>query len=341
MKNLAYAVIGIGGVIALLILAKSTLIPLTYGVVLWFLSRFVKNFVNRIPIVRDRAPSWIVSTLAFLVVIVGVSLIIQLISSNVESLMASSEQYQANIEKVVDRLNAQFDFDLYTQLTEQLKEFDYQSLLGQVADSVSSVLSNTAMVLIYLVFLFSEEASFMVKFRKLFQAEAEYDRANATLTRINQSVSDYIRLKTYVSLLTGGVSYVFLLIMDVEAPFFWAFLIFILNYIPTIGSLLGTFFPAIFSLLQFGEFTPFAIILGGLGAVQLFIGNVLEPRIMGKSLNLSPLVTILALVVWGVIWGITGMLLSVPITVIMVIIFSQFESTRKAAILLSENGDID
>jgi predicted PurR-regulated permease PerM len=93
--------------------------------------------------------------------------------------------------------------------------------------------------------------------------------------------------------------------------------------------------------VQFGEPKPFIIILVGLGIVQWFIGNVLEPKIMGRTLNLSPLVTILALIVWGAIWGITGMLLSVPITVVMVIVFSQFESTRSVAILLSENGEFD
>ena len=161
------------------------------------------------------------------------------------------------------------------------------------------------------------------------------------LSHINDTTSDYIRLKTYLSLLTGLVGYVFLLIMSVDAAFFWAFLMFALNYIPTIGSLIATLFPAFFSLVQYGEVKPFIIILIGLGLAEWFIGNVLEPKLMGKSLNLSPLVTILALVVWGQIWGITGMLLSTPITVVMLIIFSQFKSTWGIAILLSENGDID
>lgn len=340
MRKLAYSVIAIGGILALLILGKSTLIPLMYGVVLWFLSRYLKNLVNRIPIVQNRAPSWLVNILVFVLVIFGLSLFSQLITRNIQSLLASGNLYESNINSVVDRLNAQFDFDLYTQLTNQLKDFDYQSLISQLADSISGLLGNAAMILIYAVFLFSEEASFMVKFRKLFKTEADFTQAREMVTQINQSVSDYIRLKTLVSLLTGVIGYVFLLIMGVEAAFFWAFLMFVLNYIPTFGSLIATLFPAVFSLLQFGEITPFLIILGGLGAIELAIGNVLEPRIMGKSLNLSPLVTILALVVWGVIWGITGMLLSVPITVIMVIIFSHFESTRPAAILLSENGDV-
>ena len=93
--------------------------------------------------------------------------------------------------------------------------------------------------------------------------------------------------------------------------------------------------------MQFGEFTPFFIILVGLGVIEWVIGNVVEPKLMGNSLNLSPLVTILALIVWGQIWGITGMLLSTPITVVMVIVFSQFASTKRVAIMLSQNGVID
>jgi predicted PurR-regulated permease PerM len=79
----------------------------------------------------------------------------------------------------------------------------------------------------------------------------------------------------------------------------------------------------------------------GLGVLEWLIGNIIEPRVMGKTLNISPLVAIISLVVWGEIWGITGMLLSVPITVVMVIALSQFDSTKKIAIVLSENGDFD
>ncbi|MEM9987474.1 MAG: AI-2E family transporter [Bacteroidota bacterium] len=328
MKQLAYAVIGIGGILALLILGESTLIPFTYGVVLWFLSRYFTKLINQVPLIKKYAPAWSVSTLAFITVILVLGLVAQLIVTNIESLISSSDQYEASLQRVVDRINEQFQFDLYSKLMEQLQGLDYQTILGNVADSLSGALGNTAMVLIYAAFIFSEESSFMTKIRKLFPKQEDYEHATGILKKINDSAGDYIRLKTLVSLLTGAVGWVFLSIMGVEAAFFWAFLMFALNYIPTIGSLIATLFPAVFSLLQFGEIQPFIIILVGLGAIELLIGNVLEPRIMGKSLNLSPLVTILALVVWGVIWGITCMLLSTPITVIMVIIFSQFERTR-------------
>ena len=93
-------------------------------------------------------------------------------------------------------------------------------------------------------------------------------------------------------------------------------------------------------LLQFGEFGPAIMVLIFVGLAQVLVGNILEPKLMGYSMNISPLVTIIALSIWGAIWGITGMVLSVPITVIMLIIFSQFEKTKPVAIMLSEKGKV-
>ncbi len=341
MKRLSYSLIGIGGVLTLLILAKSILIPLVYGVVLWFLSRFFKNLLHRIPLLKKRIPNWLINTFVFALVFLGLSLISSLITRNITSLLENSEVYGANLQNVLTLLNETLQIDLTKQISESIETFDYTTILGNIADALSGALGDFIMMILYAVFIFTEEASLSTKIRKLSKSEEKYEKATTILSRINDASSDYIRLKTYVSLLTGFVGYVFLLIMGVDAAFFWAFLMFALNYIPTIGSLIATLFPACFSLVQFGEVRPFIIILAGLGIVEWFIGNVLEPKLMGKSLNLSPLVTILALIIWGQIWGITGMLLSTPITVVMVIIFSQFESTRGAAILLSENGEID
>ncbi len=341
MKKLAYSVIGIGGILALLILGQSTLIPFVLGIVLWYLSRFFKNVLHSIPFIREKVPNWLVNTLIFILIVSGLSIVSQIISTNVDTLLVSYERYQTNMDKVIDTVNSLLGIDVYENIASSLNDFNYREILSQLADTITGLFGNAVMVIIYALFIISEEASFSTKIQQLFSNPQEYQRVSSLVERINASVSDYIRLKTYVSLLTGVVGYIFLAIIGIDAPFFWAFLMFILNYIPTIGSLIATIFPAIFSLIQFGEITPFLIILIGLGAIEGIIGNVVEPKIMGSSLNLSPLVTILALVVWGQIWGITGMLLSVPITVVMVIIFSQFDSTRDIAILLSENGEID
>jgi predicted PurR-regulated permease PerM len=116
--------------------------------------------------------------------------------------------------------------------------------------------------------------------------------------------------------------------------------VFILNFIPNIGSFLATIFPALLALVQFDTLTPFLIIVSGITAIQITVGNFIEPNLMGRSLNISPLIVILSLVIWGTIWGIPGMFLCVPITVIVMIILNRFEGSRWIALALSKTGQI-
>lgn len=341
MKKLAFASLGLAGVLALLIYAEGILIPLVFGVILWFLGKSFKKLVEKIPFVKKKLPGSVVNIIVFVLLVVLIGVLSKLITSNVDSLLLSYDSYKSNIGKILAMFNERFHVDIVESVTKAFEGFEYGEILTNIANSISSVFGDTIIILVYAAFMFSEESSFKLKLEKMFRDKSEYARVNGMLNKIGTSFSDYIRLKTYVSLMTGGVGYVFLLIMGVDSPFFWALLMFLLNYIPTIGSLIATLFPAIFSLMQFGDYTPFLIILVGLGIIEWIIGNVIEPKLMGNSLNLSPLVTILALIVWGQIWGITGMLLSTPITVVMVIVFSQFEKTRSVAIMLSQNGDID
>ena len=162
-----------------------------------------------------------------------------------------------------------------------------------------------------------------------------------TRSKIEWSVARYLGIKTLVSLITGFFSYLVFAFCDLNFAVFWAFLIFLLNYIPTIGSLLATIFPAVFSLLQFGDFSIGLIIFFVVGFIQVIIGNFLEPKWLGNSMNISPLLSIISLVFWGAIWGTTGMIISVPVTVVILIILSKFESYQSLAILLSEKGEIN
>ena len=179
--------------------------------------------------------------------------------------------------------------------------------------------------------------------KAIYPKKDQFDTTNEILLKIDKSIGSYISIKTLVSLLTATLSYITLLLIGIDSALFFAFLIFLLNFIPSIGSLIATIFPALMALLQYGSetYTPFILVVVFVGAIQLVIGNFLEPKLMGNSLNISSLVVILSLTIWGVIWGVAGMVLSVPITVIMILIFSNFESTKKIAILLSEKGEIN
>jgi len=132
------------------------------------------------------------------------------------------------------------------------------------------------------------------------------------------------------------MSYLVMWLFDLDFALFWAMLIFLLNFIPNIGSFIAVCFPLILSLVQYESYYPFFFLLIVLSSIQILMGNIIEPRFMGNRLNLSPLVIIMALGFWGTLWGIIGMLLCVPIMVIVNIILSKFPSTRPIAILLSE-----
>ena len=214
-------------------------------------------------------------------------------------------------------------------------------IASSIFNSLSIVLSDVFLVILYVVFLMAEESMIPKKLRLVYNTPEKFQLMRKLLDEIDQSISQYISLKTLVSLMTAIASYVALLLIGVDFPLFWAALIFLLNFIPTIGSLIATIFPASMALLQFAEFTPFILVLASVGTIQVLVGNVIEPKLMGSSLNISSLVVLISLAFWGTIWGVVGMILSVPVTVMLIIIFSRFPSTKSAAIWLSGNGEID
>ncbi|MDG6882417.1 pheromone autoinducer 2 transporter [Phocoenobacter uteri] len=340
MKNIAYFFMAAIGTVLMLHYGQSMLVQFIIATLLWFAAIQLKKTANKIPFFSRFIPSKLQSIVVLMVLLLVVYFVLNAVIGNLADLLASFANYEKNVTAIAVKIEQLFHIDLQVEMKSILSSLDIKNILSQLAASLSSILSNSMMILIYLLFIFLETDSFKLKINALFPSEENRTKFIDTLQKIELSLSSYFRVKTLMSLLTGFLSFIILSVIGVDSPVFWAFLIFLLNYIPTIGSLIATVFPAIFSLLQFGSFIPFVAILVSIGAVQQVVGNLIEPKLMGKSLNISPLVTILALALWGKLWGIMGMLLSVPITVIMIIILSQFKSTQKVAILLSEKGNI-
>lgn len=201
-------------------------------------------------------------------------------------------------------------------------------------------MANVGLITLYVGFLLAESSYVSGKIRKLFPDKSEAERINNILNSLSKNVRRYISIKTIVSLLTGGLSYIILRYIGIDFAETWALVIFLLNFISTIGSALGVVFPAIIALIQFDNYTPFITIAVGLTAIQFFIGNVLEQMFMGRSLNVSAFAIILSLIFWGTIWGVPGMVLSVPITVMTMIVAAHVPNWRWAEIILSKDGKV-
>lgn len=340
-RKSAYLLVSAISIVYILVYGQSMIVPFVMGLLLWFVMRKFRQLLDKIPFVKDKVPSFIKTTLSFLIIIFFVFILFNTLTSNIQELTGSYEKYEANVDSVIALINNYFNIDLGDIAKTQFGSLNYGQILGGILSSLSGLIGNTFMILLYAAFVLLEESNFANKIKILFTEEEEYNRFLGIWSKTEKSISNYFGLKAFVSFLTGFLSFIALQCIGVDSPVFWAFLIFILNFIPTIGSLIGTLFPAVFCLLQFGAFWPAILVLLIVGTIQIIIGNIVEPRLMGSSMNISPLVTILALSFWGAIWGITGMIFSVPITVVMILIMSQFESTKKVAILLSESGKVD
>ncbi|MCY3566569.1 MAG: AI-2E family transporter, partial [Gammaproteobacteria bacterium] len=188
--------------------------------------------------------------------------------------------------------------------------------------------------------LFFEQGHFRNKISALITDPEKEEEVHGIFDRIRDDIQKYITIKMFTSTLTGVLSFGLMLLMGVDHAGVWGLLIFLLNFIPTVGSIIATMFPATIALAQSDGYYLFFMVLGGIGALQMIIGNVIEPRLMGSSFNLSPIVILLNLALWGTIWGVPGAFLCVPFLIIFTIIMSHFPRTRPIAIVLSSDGDL-
>lgn len=326
--------------IVALIYGQSLLIPFIFALLIWFVVKKVRNFVDRVQFIKKYIPAWIKTILASLLIFGLLIFIADVLIINIENLSASYLTYAENADMIAQKINETFKIDVNEEVTAFVKEFDFTNYLRSLINSLSEIVGNMVMVVFYAIFLFVEEGLFTHKVKLILHQRDRFENYKLIIEKIDCSMSSYISLKSLINFVTATISYFILLFLGVDSPIFWAFLVFMFNFIPSVGPILGTILPALFSLIQFGEFVPFFVILFGIGTTGTLVGSLLEPRLMGNTLNISPLVAVIALAFWGSLWGIVGMLLSVPITVAMIIIFSQFAATRPLAILLSEKGRV-
>lgn len=345
-ENLVFRIILISILIGLsiffIIYFKDLLKPFVMAVMVWYLIKTIYNYIGKISIMGRQLPKWLKGTLSLAIIFGTVQVTINLIITNLSAIVANFSTYKATFDIFLIDLGESLGVvDITDQLQDQLNKIDLQGFLAGTLSSLSATIGTIVIVIIYIVFLLLEEATFSKKIELIFPDQKKRLRIQEVLNEIYESTNKYITLKTGISILTGALSYIVLRLFDVDYAFLWAFLIFVFNYIPYIGSLIATLLPSIFAMVQFGSLWSFVWVFISVEIIQLVVGNYIEPKVMGKSLNLSPLVVVVALSFWGYVWDLLGMFLSVPITSIMLITLAQFPATRNIAILLTENGNIE
>ncbi len=278
--------------------------------------------------------------LSLLVVSIFIKILISIITDNVNEVLAAAPRYQENLLGIFNNIDSKYHIKGITNVDSALKDFNFQSFLLNIYAVFTTLTSSAILICLYIVFLFVEQHYFTQKMDAFFPQTGHRKLVKNILSHIAKDTQTYLGIKTLLSLGTAIASWLIMTWVGLDFAEFWALLIFFLNFIPNIGAIVATAFPAALAMIQFDSWWPFVEITSGIVVIQFIVGNFLEPRLLGKSLNLSALVILFALALWGAIWGVLGMFLSVPITVMLMIIFAHFDTTRPIAILLSQDGNV-
>lgn len=316
-------------VVYVLFIGSSIIIPFVVAVLLSFMILSISNFYSK---------KWLQKTLSFIVAIFTIWLVFygiwKVINSNIEEIIVAAPEYQEKLMSLFDVYAEKYELDATLLRDQVVAKINFTSLLSWAAAAITSILKNTGIILLFTIFILLESKSFRSKLALI----TGWDKSTFfnVFGQIQDDIKSYFVIKTITSIAVGLLSAIIMFFFGLDFLIFWAFIIFLLNYIPSVGSIIAVSFPVMFSLVQFESPYLTMIFLICMIWVQIFIWNLVEPRLMGNKLNISPLVILVSLVFWGTLWGPVGMLLSVPIMVMINITLAHIEVTRPIAVLLSE-----
>ena len=340
-------IIAAGVIVAFLYYGRALFAPFAMAVFLFLVMEgFATAIDNRSKLLR-RGASRIIS---ILLVTIGFGLFAALMARGVAQFGGHAALYESKINTLISDLYGLLHLTNAPTLSDLLFGTPGRRLLATLGSTTGELSENSVLISLYVAFMFVAQSTWSLKLDYIFVDRERREQARKVGDAAIRGIEQYLWTQTVISVLTTIFTYATLILLGVENALFLAALIFVLNYIPTIGSIVAAFLPFLFALVQpeipawcpggaeQDNYVYAAIVFGTVAFWQFFFGNFVQPRMMGDSLNLSALVVLIALAVWGAIWGIPGMFLSAPLTVLMMILFAQSPSTKWIAIALSADG---
>jgi len=310
-------------------MSRSLLVPL-------FLSAFIA-FLCSPPIQRLKSwglPSWASITVVLLILVFAVLALTGIVGNSIREFTGRISSYDQSLDEMVASAITWLEDRGIDIEEENLQEiFDSRRLLTLISGILRELLgalSNLAVILLITVFMLIEAEGLPKKLRRI---EGEPDADLSQYLKVSQAVNDFLRVKTGMSLLTGALVTVFLIVIGIDYPFLWGVVAFLFNYVPQIGSIIASI-PAILLALITRDLATALVVAGCYVGMNTVIGNAIEPRLMGRVMGLSIFVTFVSLIFWNWVLGPVGMLLSVPLTIVVKILLEHSDDLKPAAILL-------
>lgn len=333
LRTAAYAVIVVVGSWYLLGQLKAVLRPLLMAV---FIAYVLMPYYNRL---RKQMPAMLALALLSVGAMGAFAVVASAVTSNLIDLTDQAPKFQRRAVELIRDMTSRVrslpfmptgsDGPPPEEVLAARLADESLTLLNVVAVGIPEVLATG----LYLMFLLLESARFPERVRKAYPAE----RAEHILDvfgRVNAAIISYLKAKVLSSVVVAIPVGVILTVGGVRFAVLWAVLTFVCNFIPYIGSAVAYTLPVGFAFLQFGPDATPVVVAVLLAALHLTSASVIEPMLLGRAVNMSPLVILAALTVWGVLWGLPGMFLAVPLTVVLRIVLENLEITRPVARLL-------
>lgn len=340
-SSIALGFIAICLVVYILYVASAIMIPFVIAVFVWYLINALARFFGKLTLGTRHLPRFLCFLAAILSMALGILFIFELISNNISKVMQVAPLYQQNFEKIIPKFVDLFQLDYAPTIRDLINYIDLGATVALTAKMFTGFAGKTLVVMFYVGFLLYEQRFFKRKINAMICDKSNEDRIHLILKNIDIKVQRYIGVKSFVSVIDSVLTFTILSIFNVDFAGFWGLLAFFLHFIPYAGSFVAIALPSMISLIQTGNLTDAFIVLAGLSTSHAFTVHMLDPYMMGNNLNLSPIFIISSLAIWGMIWGVPGMFLAVPILAVIMITLSQFPRTRPIAILLSKTGVID
>ncbi len=309
--------------------AQSVLVPFLFAVFLAILGTPLVLWLE-----RKRIPS----VVAVLIVVTGMITILLivggLVGTSLNGFIDSLPSYQQRMHEQVSSLKALLANKGIRVTDKMLFEYINPNAMMRMAvgmiGGLGSALSNIILILLTITFILLEASSFPVKLRAVL---GDPQQSFPQFTRFVDDIKRYMIIKTVISLTAGILIGIWLSVLGVDSPVLWGFLAFLLHYVPNVGFIIAAIPAVILTLVQLG-FGSAALAAAGYLAISFILGNVVEPRLMGRRLGLSTLVVFLSLIFWGSLLGLIGVVLCIPFTMTLKFACENNKSTRWIAVLL-------
>jgi AI-2 transport protein TqsA len=337
LLNLTAALLLVGFSCYILKELQSILLPLFVALIISFLFEPLYEWLK-----KKKFPSWaaLVSVIIVILIISNIVSVFAYTSINsfkdgipkyvqkIEVLSVKVPAFLSSIGVSDDKIKETFNFSKY------INGENITNVLTAVLSGILGIFTNYVLILIYIIFILTEFGSIKKRVMVAF-SHSEARTIADTLSDIFIDLRKYIVGKTLINLCHATIITIVFLIFGLDFAIVWGLFFFFMAYIPQIGSFIATIFPLIIALAQYDSIITPIVLLGIMLVVGYAMGSIVEPKVLGSRLNLSPLLLIFSLIFWGWMWGIVGMLLSVPVMSMIKIILGKFESTKPIAILMS------